>query len=92
MIRRNVPLQISRGVFVHGEIIQMHTGAGPDIFIWGDHWRGQFCNKGSCQWSVQDFQKEIWKILGAPGKILGGQWPPWHPPSSAPGCTPSTKV
>jgi len=26
--------------------------AEPDIFIWGDHWRGQFCNKGSCQWSV----------------------------------------
>jgi len=28
------------------------TGAEPDIFIWGGHWRGQFCNKGSCQWSV----------------------------------------
>jgi len=25
MIRVNVPLQISRGVFVYGEIIQMHT-------------------------------------------------------------------
>ena len=29
------------------------------------------------------------KILGGPmrgpGKIFGGQWPPWHPPSSAPG-------
>ena len=23
------------------------TGAEPDIFIWGGHWRGQFCNKGS---------------------------------------------
>ena len=22
--------------------------------------------------------------LGGPGKIFGGQWPPWHPPSSAP--------
>jgi len=28
------------------------TGAEPDIFICGGHWRGQFCNKGSCQWSV----------------------------------------
>jgi len=28
------------------------AGAEPDIFIWGDHWRGRFCNKGSCQWSV----------------------------------------
>jgi len=27
-------------------------GAEPDIFILGGHWRGQFCNKGSCQWSV----------------------------------------
>ena len=28
------------------------------------------------------------KILGGPlggqAKFLGGQWPPWHPPSSAP--------
>ena len=24
-IRANVPLQILRGIFVHGEIIQMHT-------------------------------------------------------------------
>jgi len=23
------------------------------------------------------------KIFGGPGKILVGQWPPWHPPSSA---------
>ena len=23
--------------------------AEPDIFIWGGHWRGQFCNKGSSQ-------------------------------------------
>jgi len=23
------------------------------IFLFGGgHWRGQFCNKGSCQWSV----------------------------------------
>jgi len=28
------------------------SGAETDIFIWGGHWRGQFCNKGSCQWSV----------------------------------------
>jgi len=28
------------------------TGADPDIFIWGGHWRGKFCSKGSCQWSV----------------------------------------
>jgi len=21
---------------------------------------------------------------GGPGKIFGGQWPPWHPPSSDP--------
>jgi len=28
------------------------TGAESDIFIWGGHWRGQFCNKGSCQRSV----------------------------------------
>ena len=27
-------------------------GAEPDIFILGGHWRSQFCNKGSCQWSV----------------------------------------
>jgi len=25
MIRVNVPLQISRGVFAHGRILQMHT-------------------------------------------------------------------
>jgi len=25
MIRINVPLQITRGIFVHGDIIQMHT-------------------------------------------------------------------
>jgi len=25
MIRVNVPLQISRGIFIYGEIIQMHT-------------------------------------------------------------------
>jgi len=24
--------------------------------------------------------------VGGPGKILAEQWPPWHPPSSAPGC------
>ena len=34
------------------------------------------------------------KILGGPlggqAKFLGGQWPPWHPPSSAPGCTSAT--
>jgi len=29
-----------------------HPGAEPDIFIWGGHWRGQFCNKGGCQCSV----------------------------------------
>jgi len=28
------------------------AGAEPDIFIWGGHWRDQFCNKGSYQWSV----------------------------------------
>ena len=38
-------------------------GAEPDIFIWGGHWRGQFCNKGSCQWSVQDFQKETYSAF-----------------------------
>ena len=30
--------------------------------------------------------KNFWGALGGPGKILGGQWPLWHPPSSAPGC------
>jgi len=30
----------------------LRAGVEPDIFIWGGHWRGQFCNKGSCQWSV----------------------------------------
>ena len=33
-------------------IVVYEAGAEPDIFIWGGHWRGQFCNKGSCQWSV----------------------------------------
>jgi len=28
------------------------AGAEPDIFIWGGHWRGQFCNKRSCQSSL----------------------------------------
>ena len=56
------------------------TGAEPDIFIWGCHWRGQFCNKESCQWSVQDFQKETWKFWGGQAKLLGGSCPPpWHP-------------
>jgi len=39
------------------------TGAEPDIFIWGGHWRGRFCNKGNCQWSVQDFQKETYSAF-----------------------------
>ena len=30
-------------------------------------------------------RKILWGPLGGPGKILEGQWPPWHPPSSAPG-------
>jgi len=33
-------------------LVHLYTGAEPDIFICGGHWRGQFCNKGSCQWSV----------------------------------------
>jgi len=60
---------------------------GADIFIWGGHWRGLFCNKGSCQWSVQDFNAVAWRHtenfggpLGGPGKILGGKWPSLAPP------------
>jgi len=67
--------------------IAIEAGAEPDIFIWGGHWWGQFCNKGSCQWSVQDFQKETYRkkpnfggATGGPGKIWGGQWPPLAPP------------
>ena len=70
------------------DLLYLPAGAEPDIFIWGAIGGGQFCNKGSCQWSVWDFQKETWKILGGPlgkqGKIFGGKWPPWHPSSSAP--------
>jgi len=31
---------------------------GARHFHLGGHWRSQLCNKGSCKWSVQDFQKE----------------------------------
>jgi len=27
---------------------------------------------------------KFWGPLEGPGKIFGGQWPPWHPPSSGP--------
>jgi len=41
-----------QGALFFSRRIAIWTGAEPDIFIWGGHWRGQFCNKGSCQWSV----------------------------------------
>ena len=44
-------MQITCGV-PQGSTLGPVPGAEPDIFIWGGHWRVQFCNKGSCQWSV----------------------------------------
>jgi len=29
--------------------------------------------------------KNFGEATGGPGKTLGGQWPPWYPPSSDPG-------
>jgi len=42
---------------------------------------------GLCRTSVQwhDVTRKIFGgTLGGPGKIFGGLWPSWHPPSSAP--------
>jgi len=41
-----------KGLFKIYPFKEVSAGAEPDIFVWGGHWRGQFCNKGSCQWSV----------------------------------------
>jgi len=30
--------------------------------------------------------KNFGGAIGGPGKIFGGSGPPWHPPSSVPGC------
>ena len=65
------------------------AGAEPDIFIWGGHWRGQFCNKGNCQCSVYDCQKETYSSgMMSRGKFWGGQakfWGSSGHPSSDPG-------
>jgi len=31
---------------VYCMLLYILAGAEPDIFIWGGHWRGQFCNNG----------------------------------------------
>jgi len=50
------------------------TGAEPDIFIRGGHWRGQFCNKGAVSGLCRTFRKRPTErdlIFGGTGKIWG---------------------
>jgi len=75
--------------YAHCYVSLSGTGAEPDIFIWGGHWRGQFCNKGSCQLvCVGLSERDLKNFGGATGggqaKFLGGSSPPLAPPSSAP--------
>jgi len=64
------------------------SGAEPDIFIWGGHWRGQFCNKGSCQWSCVGLSERPTPVAWRHAENFGGARQNFGgavaPPSSTP--------
>jgi len=63
--------------------IKYHQGRRQTVSFGGGHWRGQFCNKGSCQWSVYDFNAVAWRHAenfgGARQNFGGAVAPPGTP-------------
>jgi len=61
---------------------------GARHFHLGGPLEGPVLQQGELSMVCVGLSEKTLKILGGPlegpGKILGGQWPPWHPPSSAP--------
>ena len=47
-------------------------GAEPYIFIWGGHWRGQFCNKGAFNGLCRTFRKRPTPVAWRHAENLGG--------------------
>jgi len=72
----------------------LHPGAEPDIFIWGAIGGASFATRElsmvcvGLQCSGMTSRGKFWGATGGDRQNFGGQWPPWHPPSSASACTP----
>jgi len=66
----------------------MRSRGGARHFHLGGPLEGPVLQQGElsmvCVGLSEEDLKNFGGATGGPGKILGGQWPPWHPPSSAP--------
>jgi len=82
---------VLKKVFFWVIVQTFHQGRSQTFSFGGATGGASFATRGAvnglCRTSMQ-WHDVTWKILGEPlgrpGKIFGGQCPPWHPPSSAP--------